>query len=144
MSKKIKFIIIPLIILLITSLSFILLNQHNKANEKKLNENRYSEIRRSVEKAVKWNISAMYPNCEISDGFKDLSGTHYNSSFLINNGYIKKEELLDIDNKSYCDVYVDIRTEYKDKLDHQRDCKIYYKIYLKCNEYEDKGYINWG
>ncbi len=144
MSKKIKFIIIPLIILLITFLSFILLNQHNKANEKKLNENRYSEIRRSVEKAVKWNISAMYPNCEISDGFKDLSGTHYNSSFLINNGYIKKEELLDIDNKSYCDVYVDIRSEYKDELDHQRDCKIYYKIYLKCNEFEDKGYINWG
>lgn len=144
MSKKIKFIIISLIILLITLLSFILLNQHNKANEKKLNENRYSEIRRSVEKAVKWNISAMYPNCEISDGFKDLSGTHYNSSFLINNGYIKKEELLDIDNKSYCDVYVDIRSEYKDELDHQRDCKIYYKIYLKCNEFEDKGYINWG
>ena len=144
MSKKIKFIIIPLIIFLITFLSFILLNQHNKANEKKLNENRYSEIRRSVEKAVKWNISAMYPNCEISDGFKDLSGTHYNSSFLINNGYIKKEELLDIDNKSYCDVYVDIRSEYKDELDHQRDCKIYYKIYLKCNEFEDKGYINWG
>lgn len=104
MSKKIKFIIISLIILLITLLSFILLNQHNKANEKKLNENRYNEIRRSVEKAVKWNIGAMYPNCEISDGFKDLSGTHYNSSFLINNGYIKKEELLDIDNKSYCDV----------------------------------------
>ena len=67
-----------------------------------------------------------------------------NSSFLINNGYIKKEELLDIDNKSYCDVYVDISTEYKDKLDHQRDCKIYYKIYLKCNEYADKGYIDWN
>ena len=97
-----------------------------------------------MEKAVKWNIGAMYPNCEISDGFKDLSGTHYNSSFLINNGYIKKEELLDIDNKSYCDVYVDISTEYKDKLDHQRDCKIYYKIYLKCNEYADKGYIDWN
>ena len=139
MRKKIKFIIIPLIILLVTFLSFILLNRYNKSNEKKLNENRYDEIRKSVEKAVKWNIGAMYPNCEISDGFKDLSGTHYNSSFLIN-----KEELLDINNKSYCDVYVDIRTEYKDKLDHQRDCKIYYKIYLKCNEYVDKGYINWG
>lgn len=143
MSKKIKFIIIPLIILLIIFLSFILLNRYNKAKEKRLNENRYNEIRKSVEKAVKWNIGAMYPNCEISDGFKDLSGTHYNSSFLINNGYIKKEELLDIDNKSYCDVYVDIGTEYKDKLDHQRDCKIYYKIYLKCNEFADKGYINW-
>ncbi len=142
---KKKKIIVAMIILvcLCVAISLILHNKYKKDKENR-EQQRYTEIRKNVKTAVEWNINAMYPNCEISDGFKDLSGTHYNSSFLINNGYIKKEQLLDVDNKSYCDVYVDIRTEYKDKLEHQRDCKIYYKIYLKCNNFEDKGYINWG
>ena len=53
------------------------------------------------------------------------------------------DELLDVDNKSYCDTYVVIKSLYEDEYDHQNNCKIYYKIYLKCKDYEDKGYINW-
>lgn len=140
--KKIMIATIILVVLCV-AISLVLYYKYKKGQENR-EQQRYNEIRKNVKTAVELNIGAMYPNCEISDGFKDLSGTHYNSSFLINNGYIKKEKLLDIDNKSYCDVYVDIRTEYKDKLDHQKDCKIYYKIYLKCNNLEDKGYINWG
>ena len=48
----------------------------------------------------------MYPNCPIKDNFDEekskSTGNHYNSSFLINNGYLKKDELLDVDGKSYC------------------------------------------
>ncbi len=115
-------------------------DQNNKAQE------RYAEIRESVKKAVEWNISAMYPSCSISKEFKETTspGTFYNSSFLINNGYIEESELLDIDNVSYCDVYVDINTYFENPLDHQNNCEVYYKIYLKCKDYEDKGYINWG
>ena len=133
-----KIMIVILISVVLLFVIFIML--YNKY-EKNKEQQRYNEIRENVKAAVELNINAMYPNCKISDGFKkDLSGSYYNSSFLINNGYIKKEELLDVDKKSYCDVYVDIKSEYEDELEHQRDCK----IYLKCNNFEDKGYINWG
>ena len=46
-------------------------------------------------------------------------------------------------NKSYCDTYVVIKSQYEDEYDHQNNCNIYYKIYLKCKDFEDKGYINW-
>lgn len=107
---------------------------------------RYEEIKESLKEAVEWNLSAQYPYCKISKDFKETSfpGSFYNSNFLINNGYIKKKELLDIDGKSYCDVYVDINTYYEDPQDQQKNCELYYKIYLKCKNYEDEGYINWG
>ncbi len=121
--------------------------KENEAREKReYAEKRYDEIRESVKKAVEWNIGAQYPKCSIAKEFRetDSPGSFYNSSFLINNGYIKKSELLDVDEKSYCDVYVDINTFYEDPLDHQKNCEVYYKIYLKCKDYEDEGYINWG
>lgn len=107
---------------------------------------RYEEIKESVKEAVEWNLRAQYPSCKISKDFRETTfpGTFYNSDFLINNGYIKKKELLDIDGKSYCDVYVDINTYYEDPQDQQKNCELYYKIYLKCKNYEDEGYINWG
>ena len=107
---------------------------------------RYDEIRASVKGAVEWYISARYPYCSIASGFKETTGpsSGHNSLHLINQGYIKKDELLDIDNTSYCDVYVKINPEYDDPYNHQKNCRIYYKIYLKCKNYEDKGYINWG
>ncbi len=105
---------------------------------------RYEEIKESVKEAVEWNLSAQYPSCKISKDFRETTfpGTFYNSDFLINNGYIKKKELLDVDGKSYCDVYVDINTYYEDPQDQQKNCELYYKIYLKCKNYEDEGYIN--
>ena len=117
-----------------------------KHEDKLFEENRYAKIKDNVKNGVEWNISAQYPGCSISKEFKNGNGpgTFYNSSFLLNNGYIYKSELLDIDNVSYCDVYVDINTYFEDPLDHQKNCEIYYKIYLKCKNYEDKGYINWG
>ena len=93
---------------------------------------------------MKWNINAMYPNCPIKDNFDEekskFTGNHYNSSFLINNGYLKKDELLDVDGKSYCDIYVIIQSTFENSQNHQNNCSIAYKIYLKCNKYKDKGY----
>ena len=74
----------------------------------------------------------------------NTSGTHYNASFLISNGYIKKDELIDVDGKNYCDVYVVIQANFEDPQDHQKNCSTAYKIYLKCKDYKDKGYIDWG
>ena len=108
--------------------------------------NRYEEIKESVRKAVEWNISAQYPGCSIATKYDKSAknGTYYNSKTLIKNGYIKKEELLDIDGKSYCDIYVKINVKYDDPYDHLHNCETSYKIYLKCNDYEDKGYVDWG
>ena len=69
---------------------------------------------------------------------------YYNSSFLINNGYIKKEELKDVDDKSYCDVYVKIDPYFEDPQDQMHNCETSYKIFLKCKNLTDKGYIDWG
>ncbi|MBE6156347.1 MAG: hypothetical protein E7161_01190 [Firmicutes bacterium] len=139
--KRKSIIIISIILVLVISI-FICFNLY-KHNQKA--QERYSEIKESVKNAVERNIRAQYPGCLISKEFKETTypGTSYNSNFLIKNGYIKKEELLDIDKKSYCDVYVDINTFFVNPLDHQKDCEVYYKIYLKCKNYEDKGYINW-
>lgn len=143
--KNIIMLSIILVMIICLMISFILYKNY-KANQEDKAQERYAEIKESVKNAVEWNMNAMYPSCSISKEFKQTTspGLFYNSSFLINNGYIKKSELFDIDNVSYCDVYVDINTYFEDPLDHQNNCEIYYKIYLKCKDYEDKGYINWG
>ena len=145
---KKKTIVLLIVILLITTIVFIILKIRKHQDDVKTSNNqRYLEIKESVNKAVEWNIKAQYPSCPISADFdKDAKDgkSYYNSSFLIDNGYLKKEELLDIDKKSYCDIYVIIKVKYEDPLDHQNNCSTSYKAYLKCNDYEDKGYINWG
>lgn len=143
MKKKIIFLLIFLILIGGLLFGYCSLKKDKKQKEE-LKQERYNEIRENAKKAVEWNIRAMYPDCVLSDNFREGSGSFYNSSFLINNGYIKKSELLDVDNKSYCDVYVDINPYYEDPLDHQHNCEVAYKIYLKCKDFEDEGYINWG
>ena len=68
-------------------------------------------------------------------------GEFFNSSWLISNGLIKSNELLDIDKKSYCDAHVKAKAYFENPLDHQKNCAVYYQIYLKCMNYEDKGYV---
>ena len=97
--KIIIFVSIALVVILAIIL-VVLKHTENLKNEIRNNNARYLEIKESTKKAVEWNIKAMYPNCPITDTFDDnsnKSGTHYNSSFLISNGYIKKEELFDVD-----------------------------------------------
>lgn len=146
MKKKFIIILSIIIVIIICVIISSILYRDYKTNQDTKAQERYAQIRESVKEAVEWNISSMYPNCSISKEFKETNGpgTGYNSSFLINNGYIEKSELLDIDNISYCDVYVDINTYFENPLDQQHNCEIYYKIYLKCKNYEDNGYINWG
>lgn len=147
MKKK---VVIPIIIFLIIGIftSLILYRIYREEQEKQelKARTRYNEIKESVKKAVEWNIKAQYPKCEISKEFQKANsgGPFYNSNFLINNGYIKKDELLDVDNKSYCDVFVVITSYFEDSLNHQNNCEVYYKIYLKCQNYKDKGYEDWG
>ena len=118
----------------------------NSNSEIKDSVKRYLEIRENVRKAVEKNISAQYPSCPITYEYDRtfMNESFYNSSFLVNNGYIAKSDLLDVDDSSYCDVYVEILAHYDNLLDRQNNCKTAYKIYLKCKNYEDDGYVNWG
>ena len=72
----------------------------------------------SVEQSVEWNVSRI------------LAKTNY----LTQQGYIKKEILLDINNESYCKIYAN--TDCKDD-------KFVYDIFLKCKDYVDEGYVDW-
>lgn len=143
MKKKIIMILTIIFIISLCLILGIFLYKNIQESNKQV---RYDEIRENVKKAVEWEISAVYPYCSIESGFKNTSrsGSYYNSSHLINQGYIKKNELLDVDNTSYCDVYIKINRDYDDVYDPRKNCKIYYKTYLKCKDYEDKGYVNWG
>lgn len=144
--KRKKIITILLVFLIVIVCSIFIGSDIIKKRTKIKHEKRYSEIRENVKKAVEWNIKAQYPKCPITNNNKESKGasSFYNSSFLINQGYIKKEELKDIDGETYCDVYVKINPYYEDPLDQQKNCEISYKIFLSCKDYTDKGYIDWG
>ena len=139
---KNKFIISLLIILIIViSISFCFIVYKNYKEDKELK--RYTEIRESSKKAAEWYLGAIYPNCLISNGTSEtytFRGTE-NSSWYINQGYIKRKELLDIDKESYCDIHVKHSAYFENPLDLQKNCKVYYQIHLKCKNYEDKGYV---
>ena len=117
--------------------------EQNKEIEKNKEQKRYTEIRESIKKASEHYLHALYPNCSILNENRETytPGTAFNSSWLLNNGLIKKNELLDIDKKSYCDAHVKATAYFENPLDHQKNCEVYYQIYLKCKNYEDKGYV---
>ena len=139
--KKVITILIIIITIIIIGIFGI------KVYIKKDEQKRYNEIKESVKKAVEWQIKATQPYCTlvhgIPDNMKSNSGGHMQSKHLINSGYIKKEELLDIDKKSYCDVYVVTRDDHVEELNPKKGCTVYYEYYLKCKNYKDKGYFNW-
>ena len=139
-----KIIIILIIILAIVFSGIFGIKAYISDKENK----RYNEIKESVKKAVEWQIKATEPYCKLVHGIPSNinfnSGGHLQAKYLINNGYIKKEELLDIDKKSYCDVYVVNKGVYVEQSNPKEGCTVYYEYYLKCKKYEDKGYFNWG
>ena len=143
-NKKSMIVLITLIVVIgicITAICII-----NKSKKNKV-QDRYKEIRESAKKAVDWYIGASQPYCVIGDKKEKKKYSHSNSSFFINNGYIKKDELLDVDGVNYCDIYVVVYRYIDESISleaYKNDCEINYKIYLKCNDYKDKGYIDWG
>jgi len=148
MKKKI-IVLLSFIFVIVICVSgyFVVDNNNEKRKElEKVNEmKRYAEIRESVKKASEHYLRALNPNCSIlnESGETNAPGTSFNASWLLSNGLIRSNELLDIDKKSYCDAYVKAKSYFENPLDHQRNCKVYYQIYLKCKNYEDKGYVAW-
>ena len=145
--KKNNIIIISIFSLVIIGFVVSLLFINKKEDKVITSEERYKEIKESAKKAAEWHLKATQPYCVIGDSKEKKRYSYMNSSFLINNGYIKKEELLDVDGKSYCDIYVVIYRYIDESISFEsygNDCEVNYKVYIKCKDYEDKGYVYWG
>lgn len=95
---------------------------------------RYQEILNDFEEALIWKLDATGISTKRCEANVTKKGIH-TSSVLISQGYLKKEKLLDIDGKSYCKAYA--------KTFDTEDCGVDYKIYLKCKNYQTKGYVDW-
>lgn len=148
MKKKIIVLLSFIFVIVIcVSVYFVIDNNNQKRKEQEKNNElkRYAEIKESAKKASEQFLRATHPNCTISNEFSETYTTsgYENASWLINNGLIKKSELLDVDKKSYCDVHLKYWSYFENPLDHQRNCEVYYQIYLKCKNYEDKEYVEY-
>ena len=124
--KKNMFKFILIIILVILFIVGILGYQKYKENK------RYEEIIKSFEDAINWELDVTgtsKKNCEPNVTKRGITSATY----LISQGYLKKESMLDIDGKSYCKAYA--------KTFDTEDCGVDYKIYLKCKNYKTNG---WG
>ena len=126
MKKKLLILIIFIVIVII----ILSIYMFNDAKEKE----RYNEIEEAFEEAVIWNLDATgnsKKHCE-ENITKEIT---IKADHLISNGYLKKEDMLDIDGKYYCDGYA--------KTFAAEDCGIDYKIYIKCNDYKTEGYKDY-
>ncbi len=127
MKRKILILIIFVVIVIIL-LSIYMTFNFNNAKE------RYNEIKDAFEEAVIWNLDATgnsKRHCE-ENITKEMTIT---ADHLINNGYLKKEDMLGTSGKSYCDGYA--------KTFAVEDCGIDYKLYIKCNDYKTEGYKDY-
>lgn len=140
--KKSIIILIIIVVMSILSGTAVWINNENKiraekkkAEEEKIREQkRYEEILNKFEEAVVENLNATFVlrneyNC-----------THYNgenltSGWLIYQGNLKKEDMLDVDGENYCKALA--KTYMGD------NCNIEYKLYLSCQNRTDEGFENW-
>lgn len=122
MKKKfLKLIIIILLIFLAIFLIFKLYCNYH-----------YKEMKQKVTDGILWQFHATRPNgcLKETDGIE----SEWTAPWLISQGYIKKDDLLDVDSSSYCRAYA---------LTKCKNLEFQYKIYLKCKFYTTKGYKDY-
>ena len=121
--KKEEYILIfAIILIIIISIPNVYLLSNN-------NNSRYNEIKEDINKKLEKYLYVVQPKCQKG------SSRHITHKELVYNAGFDKEKLLDINNKSYCMVYVPVKCVEEGKLE--------WKIYISCNDYEDKGFIKW-
>lgn len=129
MGKKKIIVIICLILIFIVALGII--NYLNKEKQEEINkkeQKRYAEILKKFESALNTYLDATFVikneyNCNI------YNKTSYTSDYLINTGNLKKEDMLEVDGKSYCKVLAVINID--------ENCNISYDTYLNCKNRKD-------
>lgn len=91
---------------------------------------RYDEIKKDIDDEMERYLYLISPNCSIEN-----AGGYLTHRDLVYNNNFDKEKLLDVDNKSYCKAYIKYKCVETGKWE--------WKSYISCNNYEDKGYVNW-
>ncbi len=120
-----KFIIFIVSILIFIAAIFLVLNFLAGEAEKK----RYDEIKEKASDAVRWYLKA---SNDINVDREEPKEFFVQFSFLISKGYLKREDLMDINNINTCDGYVVYRIENKEVT-----CL---KPYIKCKNYVSSDY----
>lgn len=120
--KKITTIMIVIIIILT---GFLIYKEKTK-----LNPEFYQNMKNEIDKEVSRYIYVVLPKCE--------EGNTYNIDHrtLVENAGYPKSKLLDENNKTYCSVYI--------KAHCEKEHKWTWSTKLKCQKYEDKGFILWA
>lgn len=119
---KTKLILIGIIVVLIVGVFGFKLYKNNYETK------RYGQIKSDVYEETSKYLKIVSPNCH------EGVSTRIDQDDLIVNGGMEKSKLLDIDKKNYCKTTVNA-----DCINKQ--WKI--KVYISCDNYEDKGYVEW-
>ena len=100
------------------------------------NNRKYEQISNNFEDALN-----TYFKVKIKYGYKEEYCSNngdeiVTSSYLISQGYLKKDNIKDIDNKNYCTAYT--------KIHGSNECKyVFDKIYIKCKNFVTEGHAGW-
>lgn len=124
--KKNKLIIITSLIIIIFLSLFIVIPIYKKHS----NDKRYNQIKKDIQEDIASYLRISHPYC--TKGTGDFVIT---DETLIYQRGMDKEKLLDIDNKSYCKVRIEVKCVEENKLN--------WDTYLSCKDYEDINYSNW-
>lgn len=123
MKKKIIIVSIFLIILIIGTIGGL--------NYKKYTTNdRYEEMKKELDEVTTKYIKRFYPYCE--PGTRNLT---IKEDTLLYHWGVDKNILLDVDEKSYCNVRIEVSCVAENEYSNN--------VYLKCMDYEDEKYGNW-
>jgi hypothetical protein len=120
-----KLVITAIAIIIFISSIIVLLNFFaNKADEK-----RYKEINESANEAALWYLKA---SNEIDVEREGIEENYIPFSFLISQGYLKRKDIVDINNINNCDGYITYKIENKEVT-----C---INTFIKCKNYETENY----
>ena len=127
MKKKLIILIILIFVIIIGNLLFINIKNYIIQEQ---NDKRYEEIKNSVDKELERYLYVISPKCQPNEGTPLI--THKD---LVYNAGMDKENLLDVDKKSYCKVYVYTYCVEIGKWN--------WKTTISCKDYKDKDYKDW-
>lgn len=130
MQRKKRFIIIIIIFLLLLVFGIIISVNYIKKQTKIKEQERYAEIKNDIDKELERYMYVIAPKCYPENGSPLI--THQD---LVYNAGMNKDKLLDIDEKSYCKVYVKTKCVEYGKWE--------WNTMISCKNYKDKGFFDW-
>ena len=128
-----KVILVTVLIVIVTIIGIMFwinfMNKIKRENKIK-NQRRYDEIKKDIDKEMQDYIYVIAPYCQ-----KGGPTFLITQQELVYNRGMSKEQFLDVDGKSYCEVYVDTECVEDNVWD--------WDVYISCKDYQDEKYQDW-